>query len=118
MRSAQREVFQPYFDQLGDGLAAGVFLQQSQALGDLADDLVVAVRLAERLDALVLREQQVVLAAEDIGGDVVLFELGVHRQDDIRQQTVILQPGVLGEHELDIGMAHRPDIVVAPSSSR
>ncbi|MBA7716888.1 hypothetical protein ES703_125972 [subsurface metagenome] len=105
--------FPAVFDQLGDGLATGVLLQQPQALSDLAYDLVVTVRLAERLYTLVLREQQVVLAAEDVDGDVVLFELGVHRQDDIGHQTVILQPRVLGEHELDVGMAHGPDVVVA-----
>ena len=100
-------------DELGDGLAAGVFLQQSQALGDLADDLVVAERLGEGFDALVLREQKVVLAAEDVAGNVVLLKLGVDREDDIGHQAVVLQPWMLGEHEFDVGVPHRADVVVA-----
>ena len=80
----------------------------------MTGDLVVAVALADRLDALVLGIEQVVLAAEDVAGDVVLFQLGVHGEDDVGHQAVVLQPRMLGEHELDVGVPHGADVVVAP----
>ena len=84
-------------DELLDGLAARVLLQQPQPLGDLADDLVVAERLAQRLDAPLLGEEEVHLPAEEVAADVVLFQLGVDRQDDVGEEAVVLQPGMLGE---------------------
>jgi len=89
------------FDQLGNAPAFRVLLQQPQPLGDQAHDLVVTLRLAQRLHTLVLGKEQVHLPTEQITVDVVFFQLGVDRQDDVGKKTIILQPRVLGEHELD-----------------
>ncbi len=100
-------------DEFRDALAARVLLQQAQTLGQHDDDLVVGERLTQGLDALVLGVEQVVLAAEDVARDVVLFQLGVHREDDVREQGVVLEPRMLGPHELDVRMLHGADVVVA-----
>jgi hypothetical protein len=51
-----------------------IFLK-AEALGNHAGDLVVGLRFGERLDALMLREQKVVLTAKNITGDVVSSSL-------------------------------------------
>ncbi len=61
---------EPGIDQILDAPPVGVGLEQAQPLGHLADDLVVAERLAAGLDGLLLVHHQVELAAHGVGGDV------------------------------------------------
>jgi hypothetical protein len=103
----------PQPDEFVLGPAPGIFLQHPQAVGDHLDDLVIAVRFTQRFDAPLFEEEEVELAAEDVAADIVFFQLGVDRQDHIGEQGVVLQPGMLAEDELDVGVAHGPDEVVA-----
>ena len=58
-------------------------------LGQHAGDLVVTVGFSQRIDALLLWIEQVELAAEVVNGNVVLLQLGVHRENDIGQQRIV-----------------------------
>lgn len=92
-----------------DGLAVGVLLQQAQAVGDHADDLVVGVGLAQRLDAAVLQIDQVEGGGLTVVADVVFLILGVDGQHDVGEQAVVLHTGVLDQEELDGGVAEGLD---------
>ena len=85
------------------GLAPGVFLVKAHALGDFAHHLVVAQRFAARLDASRLDHHDVRIAIRGVDTDVALLELGVDRQQDVSVYAVVFEPGMLNEHELDIG---------------
>ena len=40
------------------------------------------------------------------GGDVVRLECRADRQQEVRAEAVVLDPGVLGQDELDLGALH------------
>src|SRR5665647_47172 len=58
-------------DPVFDALAARVLLEQAKSFGDGADYLVVALRFASGLYRLVLVEETVELAAQDLHSDVL-----------------------------------------------
>ena len=39
----------------------------------------------------------------------LLLQLGVDRQDDVGEQAVVLEPGMLGQDELDVGVPQGSD---------
>ena len=62
--------------------------------------------------------EEVHLPAEDVAADVVFFQLGVDRQDDVGEKRVVLDPGMLAEDELDGLVAHGSDEACCRRSSR
>jgi hypothetical protein len=60
-----------------------------------------------------VRENNIKLATVGIPGDILLFKDGVYRKDDIRQQAIIFQPGMLGQDKFDFGVAEGTDKLIA-----
>ena len=89
-------------------------VEHAQLLGHRADCLVVALRLAHRLDGLAHVDDGLeAVAVTQVEHDVVDFERGVGRQDDVGVEAVVLQPGMLGHDALDLGAQHGFAHVVA-----
>jgi len=74
-------------DQLGMVLPP-VYSSSSRGARDLADDLVSLKDSPSGSMHLCSGKSRLLLAAEDVAGDVVLFQLGVDGEDDIGQQAV------------------------------
>ena len=62
--------------------------------------------LADRLNRLFTEHDVGELSAlADVGDDVIHFHVGIGRQDDVGKQTIVFQPGVLGDNGLNLGAA-------------
>ncbi len=102
--------------------ALGVDVAETEAVGQEREDLVVGLRLAERLDALLLEDDEPVVAGVGPRGagpggarplpDVPALEVGARRQDDVGEPRLSLEPDRLVDHELDVALAVGPDVPV------
>src|SRR4030042_4542811 len=111
-----KAIFYPF----RDGFAPGVFFQQPELLGHGANCLIVAPGLTDRLYTFSFTINSSKMSAFTIGSDVILFELGVDRQDNIGEETIVLHPGVLGNHALNrrVTVAIHVPIAVVPAGQQ
>ncbi len=95
--------------------AHGVHAFQAEAGGDTAEDLVVGLGLAQRLDGLVLqRDDAVVAHLRAVGhvavgqaplADVPALEVGAGREDDVGELGLALHPDGLRHDEGHLALA-------------
>ena len=81
--------------------------QPFQRAGHLAHGLVVGAHVAHRVDRLAFVGDGVPLAAAHVHVEVLEFQGRGGGQDDVGEQAVVLHPGVLHEHELEVRMTQR-----------
>lgn len=72
-----------------------------ELLGDLADRLHIGHGFEARSYRLLLVVDERPLAVVVVGANILDLELGVRRQDDVREIAVVFEPGVLNDDELD-----------------
>ena len=65
-------------------------------------------------NGLFLVQDHVVLAGEQVSRDVVDLELGGGGQDDVCEQAVVLEPRMLRDDELEVGVTQRACISLPP----
>ena len=101
------------------GLAAvGELVEDAELRGQVGEDLVVGLGLPERLDALLLTDDDAVVVARvrvrgvaAAGGElaeVVALEVGAGRQDDVGHAGLAVVPDVLVDDELELGALVHP----------
>ena len=89
-------------------------LLHTQLLGYFQDYLIVALGLADGFNGLLLKSNTLEMGAlPGIGDDILYFQCGVGRQDNIGIKTIIFQPGMLGDDTFYLGILEGIDRPVA-----
>ena len=92
-----------------DRFAQGILFQHAQFFRDGADGFIVALRFSPGLDAFLVQEERRRIRREKLSTPISSFSnLVVDRQDNIGKLAIIFHPGMLGQHELDLGASDRP----------
>jgi hypothetical protein len=95
-------------------LSPGDFFIFSHLLGDFHDAFEITLGLANGFDGLMVNGDMLELdALSSVGHDIFDFHLRVGRQDDIRIQGIVFQPGVLDYDRFNLGTSVSVDSLIS-----